>query len=136
MSGEGTPHEAAGDKMAGRIATGIASLIGIAIVAAGSAVYSNSLAIARLAEKCESRSLQLFELHERISQYPSAADIAGCRTRVDAIERFIELDKHRMEKLEDAVKNLERKPESRADPFTGSEGRDLERRLKQLEGKP
>lgn len=129
----GDAQEDAGDRLARHVATGIASLIGIAIVAAGSVIYTNSVAIARLAEKCESGTAKLFELHDRISQYPSAADIAGCRQRVEVIERYIELDKHRIGKLEDAVKDLERKPSSRADPFTGSEGRELERRIKQLE---
>jgi hypothetical protein len=122
-----------GDRLARHVATGVASLIGIAIVAAGGAIYSNSLAIARLAEKCEARSADVFELHDTLNQYPSAADLIGCRQRLEKLEQYQALDHHRMDKLEKLVDELARKPEARPDPFTGSEGRELRGRIESLE---
>jgi hypothetical protein len=42
----------------------------------------------------------------------------------------------RIMNLEQQVYELKTKPGSRADPFTGSMGRELEMRIKALEGKP
>jgi hypothetical protein len=40
-----------------------------------------------------------------------------------------------IDRLRDDVSSLKTKPEARSDPFTGTEGRALERRLDRLEGK-
>ena len=129
-------HEDAGDKLARHVATGIASLVGIAIVAAGSTLFVHSGAIAEFRVRCEQARAELFELHDRIAQYPSAADLNGCRGRIEALERYLAVDQHRMDKLELAMEEMQRKPAARPDPFTGTEGRELERRIKQLEATP
>jgi hypothetical protein len=129
-------QEDAGDRLARHVATGIASLIGIAIVAAGGVLYANSVAIAELQQKCAATRDDVFELHATLSAYPSAGDLIGCRGRVEKLERYETLDQHRMDKLEKTVEDLARKPDARPDPFTGTEGRELRNRLEALEKRP
>lgn len=126
-------QEDAGDKLAQHVATGVASLIGIAIVAAGGALYANSLAIAELQQKCAGTRDDVFELHNTLSAYPSAGDLIGCRERIAKLERYEAVDQHRMDKLEKTVEDLARKPDARPDPFTGTEGRELRNRIEFLE---
>ena len=42
----------------------------------------------------------------------------------------------RISELEHDVHSLQRQPSARPDPFTGTEGRELERRIRKLEGSP
>ena len=42
----------------------------------------------------------------------------------------------RINELERDVHSLQRQPAARPDPFTGTEGRELEKRIRKLEGKP
>jgi hypothetical protein len=126
-------REDAGDKLARHVATGIASLVGVAIVAGSGVVLSNRLAIVELTAKCEETRGSVFELHNTLSQYPSAGDLNGCRGRIEALERYLAVDQHRMDKLEKMVEELTHKPDARPDPFTGTQGAALERRIKELE---
>jgi hypothetical protein len=125
--------------MANRIATGIASFIGITIVAAGTAIYTHSTHLAELRVKCDQTRGEIFELHDKLAQYPSAADLLRCRERVELLERYRDLDEHRVEKIEKLLDELTSKPKVRPDKFSGTDGREMEdrldKRLKALEGK-
>lgn len=125
-----------GNRLAKLVATGLASVIGIAIVAVGGTVISNSSAIADLRARCVATKDSIFELHSTLSGYPSATDLMGCSGRLQALEHYKAIDDHRMGKLEKTVEDLQHNASARPDPFTGTEGRELDRRIKELERRP
>lgn len=133
MNGE-SDRDAVGNKMAERIATGIATLIGVAVMGAGVVVWELNADTTELAVKCSQTREELFDLHQRLYAYPSAAELGRCSSRLEELERHVAVDLLRMERLEAAIKDLTSRPAARPDPFTGTEGRVLRERIEALEG--
>ena len=121
------------------VATGIVavavSLVGASILAVGSIISGNRVDIAKLNERCQRSADQLFELHAELAKYPSADDLAECRATLELLKDWKSKDEHRMPTIEKKVEDLQTRTESRADPFTGTEGKRLEWRVEQLEKK-
>lgn len=132
MNGQKTDVDP-GDRMAERIATAIASLVGVTIVAAGAAIYSHSNDIAQLRARCEQREEQLRELREHVQANPSPDDLIRCGSRLAEIERYRLVDEHRMSRLEAEVREMAHRQNAR-DPFAGSEGRGLRELIEALDG--
>lgn len=70
-------------------------------------------------------------------------DMTGCRVHLDAVLEVARTNtvnrlrnEQMIERLERDVDALKTRPSTRADPLTGTEGRQLEERIKALEAKP
>lgn len=94
--------------MARYVATGLASLIAVAIVASGNRLWALSDAgIAREARLVNAER-EISELHGYIDQinrrwdaFPSAADLTRCSQRLEVLEQQNALTTHRLKRIED-----------------------------------
>jgi len=104
-----------GDKLARSVATIIATLVGAAVVGIGAAIYNlgdNYSNIGARVTFLERESIELHgyidRIHRRFEEYPSAVELGRCGQRVEKLEMYAELDRHRMTKLEASCENLEK----------------------------
>lgn len=102
-----------GDKLARSVATVIATLVGAAIVGTGAAIYhlgDSYSAIGARVTFLERESIELHgyidRIHRRFEDYPSAPDLGRCSQRIEKLELYVGLDRHRMDKLEKACESL------------------------------
>lgn len=101
------PDDDAGDRLAKHVATSVASLIAIAIVAAGGRLWALSDADSERGARLVVVEREVVELHEyiehinrRFDAYPGVAELGRCGQRLEALEQYRALDEHRMQQLE------------------------------------
>ena len=139
--GVSAASESNGDRLARYVATGMASLLVATVLAGGTRLWT-------LSEHCtESRARLAIleqgvrELYERLERYPPPSQLDGNRERLAAVERDLKGHQDTSIEWRDRISSLEKRmhelmtePQTRPDPFTGTQGRELQRRIDRLEG--
>jgi len=99
------------DGLARHIATVVASLVSIAFVAVGGTLYTFGTAGSERNARLVIAEREIVELHgyveglrQRFDTYPSSVDLGRCSSRLQALEEYAAVDKHRVEKIEQALK--------------------------------
>ena len=112
-----------------KVAVSVITALLVAAIGQGIVVWRDNSVLSTSVESLQ-RAVEANSAALRVLAQQSAENTIYRAEHVRSAEEWY----RRIKELEHDVHSLQRQPNARPDPFTGTEGRELERRIRKLEG--